>query len=591
MATQERFKEARSGILFSSDVSARGMDYPNISLVIQFGAPATREMYIHRVGRTARAGKAGDAVLILGELEQAFLAADLPLQQHAKHDELKRVNELLVKATHRVLHMQEDDAIQASSDLLLGCGLVDQPVITRRLAVASTEETVLKSMQSSEETASWTLYMLVSKSESDECGLAPLQVGQFMATNTKDANPEVYKQMAILFSSQHAAVITAVLQSKNAKLQVKVMEIKVKPEVLRKTEALYRSLGYQYLEEVVAMELEQPQWFFAKGAGKEKSSVMEAYLSSLRSGMAERRFKDLQAALKNVDTEALRVILAWRNSAHFLRANYLRETFLLGRNFAALRCLELRVIPGQPAVPMQVLVVELLLLRLDAMTTEVTRAGLRLVAGPQAMTTDKMESLCNVLLQCRIYFAGLEQKFPVDGCQQYWRLLERVFVLGEIGLLGKIQEVCLTADVACSNFASINEFEVLEQLLEKKLEKLKAPAEPNDMAAAKEDSDGEDKATGCRISKTPNCKLVGHAGYGLGTHTVAVQVTKQIAKNGELLLCYPQSHPVPTIEPLPVRERKRRSKAKSSPKKAGDRPGDEEQEDDDELNGEALDVD
>ena len=72
---------------------------------------------------------------------------------------------------------------------------------------------------------------------------------------------------------------------------------------------------------------------------------------------------------------------------------------------------------------------------------------------------------------------------------------------------------------------------------------------------------------------------------------MAVQVTKQIAKNGELLLCYPQSHPVPTIEPLPVRERKRRSKAKSSPKKAGDRPGDEEQEDDDELNGEALDVD
>ena len=218
--------------------------------------------------------------------------------------------------------------------------------------------------------------------------------------------------------------------------------------------------------------------------------------------MAERRFKDLQAALKNVDTEALRVILAWRNSAHFLRANYLRETFLLGRNFAALRCLELRVIPGQPAVPMQVLVVELLLLRLDAMTTEVTRAGLRLVAGPQAMTTDKMESLCNVLLQCRIYFAGLEQKFPVDGCQQYWRLLERVFVLGEIGLLGKIQEVCLTADVACSNFASINEFEVLEQLLEKKLEKLKAPAEPNDMAVPVELADElEEKKLRLDISK------------------------------------------------------------------------------------------
>ncbi|CAJ1366925.1 unnamed protein product [Effrenium voratum] len=162
-STQQRFQEAQSGILFSSDVSARGLDYPNVTMVVQFGAPATREMYIHRVGRTARAGKTGEAVLILGELERAFLAAvkdDLPITQHKKAGELQRVNELQAttswlanaplrtaasasfasllvhyKATHRVLHMQEDDVIQAASDLLLGCGLVDQPVISKRLAV------------------------------------------------------------------------------------------------------------------------------------------------------------------------------------------------------------------------------------------------------------------------------------------------------------------------------------------------------------------------------------------------------------------------------------------------------------------------
>lgn len=81
----------------------RGMDYPNVNLVVQFGAPATRELYIHRVGRTARAGRAGRAVLLLGELERNFLKAveDLPLVPSPDTDALRRVNELIVKARGR----------------------------------------------------------------------------------------------------------------------------------------------------------------------------------------------------------------------------------------------------------------------------------------------------------------------------------------------------------------------------------------------------------------------------------------------------------------------------------------------------------
>ncbi|KAJ3224031.1 hypothetical protein HDU81_008792 [Chytriomyces hyalinus] len=64
-------------ILVSSDVSARGMDFPNVSHVIQVGAPSSREQYIHRLGRTARAGSAGVGILILAEFERFFLTRTL----------------------------------------------------------------------------------------------------------------------------------------------------------------------------------------------------------------------------------------------------------------------------------------------------------------------------------------------------------------------------------------------------------------------------------------------------------------------------------------------------------------------------------
>ena len=54
-----KFREKRSGILFTSDVSARGMDYPGVTHVIQVGAPSSKAQYVHRIGRTGRAGKGG----------------------------------------------------------------------------------------------------------------------------------------------------------------------------------------------------------------------------------------------------------------------------------------------------------------------------------------------------------------------------------------------------------------------------------------------------------------------------------------------------------------------------------------------------
>jgi len=67
------FREAASGLLFTSDVSARGVDYPGVSHVVQFGMPSSREQYIHRLGRTGRAGADGKGWLVLGPFESLFL--------------------------------------------------------------------------------------------------------------------------------------------------------------------------------------------------------------------------------------------------------------------------------------------------------------------------------------------------------------------------------------------------------------------------------------------------------------------------------------------------------------------------------------
>ncbi|CAE7075520.1 unnamed protein product [Rhizoctonia solani] len=69
----EDFKLAPMGVLFSSDVTARGIDIPGVTCVIQVGLPASAEQYIHRLGRTARAGNEGHGILVLAKWERFFL--------------------------------------------------------------------------------------------------------------------------------------------------------------------------------------------------------------------------------------------------------------------------------------------------------------------------------------------------------------------------------------------------------------------------------------------------------------------------------------------------------------------------------------
>eukprot|EP00457_Paulinella_chromatophora_P002501 gb/GEZN01002506.1/.p1 GENE.gb/GEZN01002506.1/~~gb/GEZN01002506.1/.p1 ORF type:complete len:780 (-),score=163.54 gb/GEZN01002506.1/:91-2430(-) len=72
-ATYLRFAKAGGGILFCTDVAARGLDLPAVDYIVQFDPPEQCQEYIHRVGRTARMGRQGKAVLFLLPSELGYL--------------------------------------------------------------------------------------------------------------------------------------------------------------------------------------------------------------------------------------------------------------------------------------------------------------------------------------------------------------------------------------------------------------------------------------------------------------------------------------------------------------------------------------
>ncbi len=70
-----RLKKGSLDLLVATDVAARGLDVDRISHVINYDIPYDTEAYIHRIGRTGRAGRQGDAILFVAPRERRMLAA------------------------------------------------------------------------------------------------------------------------------------------------------------------------------------------------------------------------------------------------------------------------------------------------------------------------------------------------------------------------------------------------------------------------------------------------------------------------------------------------------------------------------------
>jgi superfamily II DNA/RNA helicase len=79
MATLAAFKDNKIKLLVASDVAARGLDIPDVSHVFNFDVPVNAEDYVHRIGRTGRAGREGTAYMIVTPEEQKGFDAIIKL--------------------------------------------------------------------------------------------------------------------------------------------------------------------------------------------------------------------------------------------------------------------------------------------------------------------------------------------------------------------------------------------------------------------------------------------------------------------------------------------------------------------------------
>lgn len=73
--TINRLKKGQLDILVATDVAARGLDVERVSLVVNFDIPHDTESYVHRIGRTGRAGREGDAILFVAPRERRMLGS------------------------------------------------------------------------------------------------------------------------------------------------------------------------------------------------------------------------------------------------------------------------------------------------------------------------------------------------------------------------------------------------------------------------------------------------------------------------------------------------------------------------------------
>ena len=86
--TLEDFKSGEVKWLVASDVAARGLDVPDVSFVFNYDVPTHAEDYVHRIGRTGRAGRKGDAVMLVARLDGKYYDAILDM---TKRDEIEEM--------------------------------------------------------------------------------------------------------------------------------------------------------------------------------------------------------------------------------------------------------------------------------------------------------------------------------------------------------------------------------------------------------------------------------------------------------------------------------------------------------------------
>lgn len=116
--TVDRLKQGKIDVLVATDVVARGLDVERVSHVINYDIPYDTESYVHRIGRTGRAGRTGDAILFISHREKRLLfAIEKMTKQVIEKMEIPSISQLnesrLGRFKSSVLDALNEDAIEA----------------------------------------------------------------------------------------------------------------------------------------------------------------------------------------------------------------------------------------------------------------------------------------------------------------------------------------------------------------------------------------------------------------------------------------------------------------------------------------------
>jgi len=123
--TVERLKKGSVDIVVATDVAARGLDVDRISHVVNYDIPYDTEAYIHRIGRTGRAGRKGEAILFVAPRERRMLSA-IENATRQKIEPLKLPSTEMVNNKRIANFKQTITDTLAAGDLVFMQGLLEQ---------------------------------------------------------------------------------------------------------------------------------------------------------------------------------------------------------------------------------------------------------------------------------------------------------------------------------------------------------------------------------------------------------------------------------------------------------------------------------